>query len=247
MLEQGAARWLRSWAATLSENERTSKGVLRSLSGVFQTESFSDDFPGSSGFRTSVTIHREKPGTVLTDEEETEIDAKFWVELVRLTQSRPVWAATYLAIHRPAALAELIHEFDVASGSRLTGSNGPAFDRALQRFEQKCNDLERAVIKLSEKHLKGSASAGLPKTRRGMNRLVTTSVKDQRILAALREGKSYRAVAKEVDIGHSTVGRVAKEYGLTGHAPGAVPLGGTLEDKLTVRVRSGKKGASRGQ
>lgn len=83
-------------------------------------------------------------------------------------------------------------------------------------------------------------SAKLPKTRRGLLRLAATTTKDHRIIAALRGGQSYRAVAKACGVGKTTVERVAQAYGLTGHTPDAVPLGGTLQENLTIRGKAGK-------
>jgi hypothetical protein len=86
------------------------------------------------------------------------------------------------------------------------------------------------------------ASPKLPKTRRGMQRLAETATTDTRIVAALKEGKSYRKAARECGVSKTTVERVAKAYGLTGHAPESVPLEGTLEENLSVRGKPRKRG-----
>lgn len=85
-------------------------------------------------------------------------------------------------------------------------------------------------------------SASLPKTRRGLQRLAETMTKDQPIIAAIREGKSYRQVARECKVGKTTVGRVAQAYGLTGHTTETVPLEGTLQENLSVRGKLVKRG-----
>lgn len=82
--------------------------------------------------------------------------------------------------------------------------------------------------------LPNGVQPNLPKTRRGFQRLAETTTRDQPILAALNSGKSYRTVARECGVGKSTVERVAKAYGLTGHAPEPVPLERTLQENLSI-------------
>lgn len=81
----------------------------------------------------------------------------------------------------------------------------------------------------------------LPKTRRGFQRLAETTTRDQPIIAAIKEGKSYRRVARDCKVGKTTVGRVAKAYGLTGHAPETVPLDGTLQENLSIRGKPSER------
>jgi hypothetical protein len=89
---------------------------------------------------------------------------------------------------------------------------------------------------------KGTATT-LPKTRRGFQHLAETTTKDLPIIAAIKEGKSYRQVAKECKVGKTTVERVAKAFGLTGHSPASVPLDGTLQENLSIRGKSRKRGS----
>ena len=88
----------------------------------------------------------------------------------------------------------------------------------------------------------GEKKVKLPKTRRGLMALAATTARDQRILADLQTGMSYRSVAKRNGVGHSTVGRIAQAYGLTGHTPETVPLEGTLQENLTIRGKPRKQG-----
>lgn len=83
----------------------------------------------------------------------------------------------------------------------------------------------------------------LLKTRRGLQKFAETTTRDTKIVAALREGKSYRTIQRECNVGKSTVGRVAEAYGLTGHSPDAVPLEGTLAENLRTRRRTRNPGA----
>jgi hypothetical protein len=94
------------------------------------------------------------------------------------------------------------------------------------------------------KALPGVVSVNMPKTRRGFQRLAETTTRDQPIIAALREGKSYREVARECKVGKTTVERVAKAYGLTGHSPDPVPLCGTLQENLSIRGTPRNRGSS---
>lgn len=81
----------------------------------------------------------------------------------------------------------------------------------------------------------------LPKTRRGLQRFVQTTTKDQQVLAALNNGKSYREIENEVGVSKTTVGRIAEANGLTGHKPDAVPREGTLDERKGIRERPSKR------
>jgi hypothetical protein len=122
----------------------------------------------------------------------------------------------------------------------------------LRQRAQTCADLcrviaermpEQAVLAggVAKPKTPHGVSAKLPKTRRGFQRLAETTTQDQPIIAAIKEGKSYRQVASECKVGKTTVERVAKAYGLTGHAPQSVPLEGTLQENLSVRGNPGKR------
>lgn len=89
----------------------------------------------------------------------------------------------------------------------------------------------------------GPAAVKLPTSMRGVRRLLETSVKDDRIVELLNERRSYREIAEQLGCSKSTVGRVAKDRGLTGHAPERVPLEGTLEENLSIRGKPGKRRA----
>jgi len=83
----------------------------------------------------------------------------------------------------------------------------------------------------------------LPKTERALRTMLSGSVRDQSVVAALQQGDSYRKIAKDLRIGRGTVGRIAQAKGFTGNAPDAVPLDGTLEENLTIRGRPRNRGA----
>lgn len=82
----------------------------------------------------------------------------------------------------------------------------------------------------------------MPKTRRGLGRLLATECKDSGVIADLKSGVSYRNAAKRNGVSKTTVGRIAVANGLTGHAPDAVPLAGTLSENLSIRGKAGNRG-----
>ena len=112
--------------------------------------------------------------------------------------------------------------------------------RALKLVEAGADFRAATDAKAREVSKPEASPTKLPKTRRGLQRLVETSTRDQPIIAAIKEGKSYRQVARECKVGKTTVERVAKAYGLTGHAPETVPREGTLQENLSVRGKPGK-------
>lgn len=86
-----------------------------------------------------------------------------------------------------------------------------------------------------------AATPRTPKTRRGLLRLAATTDIDTKIIGAVRDGMSYRRAAETLGVSKSTVARVAKAYGMTGHAMDAVPPGGTLAENLNIRERPRKR------
>lgn len=140
---------------------------------------------------------------------------------------------------------------DVASSKHLAR---PLDKEFLNQLDELVDVLETRCAELSlARHTSGQwkwpeldRSPLIPKTRRGLQRLVSTSVKDDAIVAALSEGKSYRRIQRELGVSKSTVGRVARDRGMTGHTPEVVPDEGTLSEKLTIRVRSRRRGSSPG-
>ena len=97
--------------------------------------------------------------------------------------------------------------------------------------------IEKAVVAALDagKAERAGKGASVPKTRRGLAKFAQTTTKDITIVAAIKSGKTYREIVEELGVGLGTVSRVAKAYGLTGHALDVVPLSGTLEENLSVR------------
>jgi hypothetical protein len=117
----------------------------------------------------------------------------------------------------------------------------PSLAHAGQMFARRFADaFAEDVAAIEEEGKPFAAGAKLPKTRRGFLRLAETMTRDQPIIAALKEGKSYRQVARECGVGKTTVERVAKAYELTGHTPDTVPLEGTLQENLSIRGKPRK-------
>jgi DNA-binding NarL/FixJ family response regulator len=138
---------------------------------------------------------------------------------------------------RSAAISPSIEDLEnlMAAGVEAAGGNSrlniePIIERAVAAGRE-AGKAERA-----------GKDGKVPKTRRGLAKLSQTSVKDMPIIAAIKEGQSYRAVADQLNVSKSTVARIAVHYGLTGHAPDGVPLDGTLEENLTIREKSRKSG-----
>ncbi len=127
---------------------------------------------------------------------------------------------------------------DVFRLSNLVGNSTPA---RLPDLAERLDAIAKAVESIDARD--NGPAARLPKTRRGFQKLATSAAKDLPVIADLKSGLSYRDTAKRNGVSKTTVGRIAEANDLTGHAPDAVPLGGTLDEKLTIRRMTRKRGA----
>lgn len=200
-----------------------------------------------------------------------EFDPTDWVALRALTPQRrlltacevvvalhdagwadPVWDSPTWTQGPPgeAGFAGATYDTVAAAGirylTRVSADDARAYLRIVQRGWREFGSVSGIeptgdINGDSQRSKKPPEATRLPKTRRGLQRLLETNVKDQAIVAAIREGQSYRAVGKSLKVGKSTVARVAQSYGLTGHSPETVPVDGTLGENLSIRARSGKR------
>ncbi len=150
----------------------------------------------------------------------------------------------FILDHDIARLVELGNWFALARDElvaviEMHGLDGPApSDNAIT------SELVAELKAVVDRSITEGSKQKMPKTRRGLLRLAATTEKDQSILNAIDQGMTYRAIAEQCEVGKSTVGRVAKEYGRTGHSIEVVPLDGTLQENLSVRGKPRKHGRS---
>ena len=116
-----------------------------------------------------------------------------------------------------------------------------ALAKLCRRLDRACKEI-RASLETSSgvSRIEKSRMSRGPKTTRGLMKYAKITSLDIQIVQSVREGRSYREVAKEFGVSKSSVARVCQAHDLTGHRPDTVPLGGTLDENLRIRGKSRK-------